>query len=242
MNEADHYKDFLQFRESLRWKWFFNKNKKPEEVDNNYVKKPWDTRSDKQAPVAHDCPELESFLSAIERDLTDPNLRRKIKSNLTPDEWSFIDEVQHEYPDKGLRVRREDKGHRFVITDSETEDQQIQDELGNVTYYNEVEEDPTENFKQRINNWVAKGSDKGEIDAKQAQFVTNLEETHAANPKPLYKTHKRDCNDNMVDPVPIRTLTVGVNTPVQPLSEFCQLGIEHLTSKKELPRRSKSII
>ena len=87
---------------------------------------------------------------------------------------------------------------------------------------------------------MAKGSDKGEIDAKQAQFVTNLEETHAANPKPLYKTHKCDCNDNMVDPVPIRTLTVGVNTPVQPLSKFCQLGIEHLTSKKELPRRSKS--
>ena len=44
----------------------------------------------------------------------------------------------------------------------------------------------------------------------------------------------------MVDPVPIRTLTVGVNTPVQPLSKFCQLGIEHLTSIKELPRRSKS--
>ena len=87
---------------------------------------------------------------------------------------------------------------------------------------------------------MAKGSDKGEIDAKQAQFVTNLEETHAANPKPLYKTHKRDCNDNMVDPVPIRTLTVGVNTPVQPLSKFCQLSIEHLTSKKEPPRRSKS--
>ena len=85
MNEADHYKDFLQFRESLRWKWFFNKNKKPEEVDNNYVKKPWDTRSDKQAPVDHDCPDLKSVLSAIERDLTDPNHRRKIKSNLTPD-------------------------------------------------------------------------------------------------------------------------------------------------------------
>ena len=50
VNEADHYKDFLQFRESLRWKWFFNKNKKPEEVDNNYVKKPWDTRSDKKSP------------------------------------------------------------------------------------------------------------------------------------------------------------------------------------------------
>ena len=44
----------------------------------------------------------------------------------------------------------------------------------------------------------------------------------------------------MMDPVPIRSITVGCGTPVQPISKVCQLGIEHLTSKDELPRNCKS--
>ena len=44
----------------------------------------------------------------------------------------------------------------------------------------------------------------------------------------------------MLDPVPIRTLAVGCGTPVHPLSKLCQLAIEHLTSKEELPRNCKS--
>ena len=43
-----------------------------------------------------------------------------------------------------------------------------------------------------------------------------------------------------MDPVPIRTLAVGCGTPVHPLSKLCQLAIEHLTSKEELPRNCKS--
>ena len=71
-------------------------------------------------------------------------------------------------------------------------------------------------------------------------FVTNIDETHLAVPKPLYKTHKKDENGDMVSPVPIRTLTVGCGTPVHPLSKLMQKGIEHLTSKEELPRNAKS--
>ena len=43
-----------------------------------------------------------------------------------------------------------------------------------------------------------------------------------------------------MDPIPIRTLTVGCGTPVHPLSKLYQLNIEHLTSKVELTRNSKS--
>ena len=73
-----------------------------------------------------------------------------------------------------------------------------------------------------------------------SQIFTNIEETHLANPKPIYKTHKTDQDGMMLDPIPIRTLTVGCGTPVHPLSKLCQLSIEHLTSKEELPRNSKS--
>ena len=70
--------------------------------------------------------------------------------------------------------------------------------------------------------------------------MTNLEGTHPAIPKALYKTHKVDAEGKMLDPIPVRNLTVGIGTPVHPISKLCQVGIEHLTSKKELPHRNKS--
>ena len=71
-------------------------------------------------------------------------------------------------------------------------------------------------------------------------YVTDIDSTHLARPKPLYKTHKKDENGDMLVPVPIRTLTVGCGTPVHPLSKLTQKAIEHLTSKEELPRNKKS--
>ena len=47
-------------------------------------------------------------------------------------------------------------------------------------------------------------------------------------------------NGEMLNPVPIRTIAVGCGTCVHPLSKLCQLAIEHLTSKEELPRNCKS--
>ena len=54
----------------------------PNNIDNDYTKKPWDKPTDKKAPVATDAPELEAFFNAVERDLKNPDLRRKVKSNL----------------------------------------------------------------------------------------------------------------------------------------------------------------
>ena len=71
-------------------------------------------------------------------------------------------------------------------------------------------------------------------------FVTKIDDTHAAIPKPLYKTHKVDGEGNMLDPIPVRNLTVGIGTPVHAQSKLCQIAIEHLTSREELPRRNKS--
>ena len=240
IDEKSHYESFLRWRESVRWKWFFNKGKDPNDIDNDYHPKPWDKRTNKKAPEAHDAPELEAFFAGIERDLKDLNLRRKVKSNLNENQINFIKEVKEDFPRRGLRVRREDKGPRFVIEDAEAEDNRINDELSNNTYYNEREDDPKEDFIDEIKFWAAEALENEEINEKQFSFVTDIDDTHLAVPKPLYKTHKKDQNGDMLDPVPIRTLTVGCGTPVHPLSKLCQLAIEHLTSKDELPRNCKS--
>ena len=88
--------------------------------------------------------------------------------------------------------------------------------------------------------WADRRLEAGEITAEQHKFVTNIGDTHAAIPKALYKTHKVDGEGNMLDPIPVRNLTVGIGTPVHAQSKLCQIGIEHLTSRQELPRRNKS--
>ena len=138
INEKASYVSFLKWRESMRWKWFHNKNKDPNDIDNDFTKKPWTEGTNKKAPIATDCPELEAFFNAIERDLKNPDLRRKVKSNLNRNQINFIKEVKEYYQGRGLRIRREDKGPRFVIEDADKEDERIQSELSNNTYYSEV--------------------------------------------------------------------------------------------------------
>ena len=240
IEEMEHYKAFLRYRESMRWKWFFNKDKDPFNIEDDFVPKPWDTRTERAAPVATDAPELEAYLAGIEKDLRNPSLRKRIKSNITNEQREFIKEVKNDFPDKGLRVRREDKGPRFVIEDAVTEDNKILSELSDQTFYSQVTDNPKDDFIENIREWADTALEKSEINQKQYDYVTNIDETHLANPKPQYKTHKKDENGEMLQPVPIRTLTVGCGTPVQPLSKLCQLAIEHLTSKDELPRNCKS--
>ena len=225
----------------MRRKWFHNKHKDPNTIEDDYSPKPWTKRSERRAPIASDAPELEAFFAAVERDLKNPDLRKKVKSNLNEEQRKFINEVQSEYPERGLRVRREDKGPRFVIEDAATEDDKILEGLKDVTYYTETDDNPIEGFKNEIIAWADKAVDEEEeFTAEQHEYVTNIADTHLARPKPLYKTHKKDENGEMLDPVPIRCITVGCGTPVQPLSKVCQLCIEHLTSKEELPRNCKS--
>ena len=192
IDEKGQYVAFLRYRETLRWKWFHCKNEDPNAIEDNYRKKPWDVPTNRAAPVATDAPELEAYLAGIERDIKDPSLRRKVKGNLNQNQINFIKEVRAEYPRKGLRIRREDKGPRYVIQDAEVEDGKILDELSNETYYTEVEEDPKEDFIDQIKFWAADAFENEEINEKQFNFVTNIDETHLAIPKPLYKTHKKD--------------------------------------------------
>jgi hypothetical protein len=90
-----------------------------------------------------------------------------------------------EYPKKGLRVRREDKGARFIIEDSDTEDERITENLSNPVYYRESANDPIAEYMEEIKQWADTALEKGELDDKQHKFVTNIDDKHLAVPKPL---------------------------------------------------------
>ena len=196
-DEMDQYKDFLRLQQSMRWKWFYCKDRDPFNIDDDYEPKPWDTRTERSAPVATDAPELEAFLAAIEKDVRNPELRRKVKSNLNQNQLSYIKEVKTEYTRQGIRVRREDKGARFVIEDAVTEDNRIVEKLLNPLHFSETVQNLIEGYKNEIVQWGDDALASGEINEKQHKYVTNLNETHPANPKPLFKTHKKDNEGKM---------------------------------------------
>ena len=142
IDEMEQYKSFLRFQQSVRWKCFFNKNKDPFNIDDEFQSKPCDTCTERSAPVATDAPELEAFLAALEKDVKNPELRKKIKCNLNQSQWDYIKEVKSEYLKQGLRVIKEDKGARFVIEDAVTDDNRIVENLSNPVQYFETDVNP----------------------------------------------------------------------------------------------------
>ena len=242
---------FVRFRENLRWAWHHNKGLGFEEILDTFEKKPWYEKTERLAPVARDCPQLEAFLDACYQDLFDPTLRKKISDNLTKEQRDFIKkDVKTIYPNLNIRIRKEDKGHRFVIVDGEEEDKQIEEELQKPDQYEEIESDPTEQYQKKLEEFAARGLENGEIDGSMSRFIANQQKTstssqeaeklHPANPKPTRKTHKLGPDGEMIEPVPPRVITVGCGTPVHNLSKVCAEGIKHLTNPASLPHNNKN--
>ena len=165
VDEKAQYEAWLKWRESGRWKWHFCKGMEPKDIEE-YVKKPWDVPTDRAAPIAQDCPQLEAMFAQSYTDLFDPKQRKLIKDNLTPEQRDFIKTVKTDYPEQGLRVRTEDKGNRYVIEDAETEDRLIENHLQNPNQYTELDESPMDEHVRKITEWADKGLRDGELDEK----------------------------------------------------------------------------
>ena len=103
---------------------------------------------------------------------------------------------------------------------------------------------------KKLEDLAAQGLEKQEITQEMYSFISNKEpgasfsqgadEPHLANPKPQMKTHKLDNEGNMVNPFPIRVITVGTGTPIQNLSKLCSKSTEFLTKEENLPRHNRS--
>ena len=104
----------------------------------------------------------------------------------------FIKEVREDYPKDNLRVRKEDKGSRFVVTDGEIEDNLIKNDLENPVHYKQLDEDPKDDFIEKVRQWADKGLRNSEINEDMHEFVTNSDNSENAKPKPVYKTYKTD--------------------------------------------------
>ena len=238
INMFEKVKDFNRFRESLRWTYFHAKKNGFKPQENNFNAEVWYQRTKAKAPLAS--APVEAFLEACMNDLTNPSLRRRITDNLTVKERIAMKDIQHNFGKHDLRVRMEDKGSRFVIVNSQVEKEQILKDLCNQIHYEKVEKDPSVKFTDVVRKWADRNLDKGDLTQDMHKFVTNSENLHTARPKPLFKTHKRNSNGDIVKPCPIRNVITACGTPVYNLAKFVQTTISHLVCKKNLPLRTGS--
>ena len=126
----------------------------------------------------------------------------------------------------GVAVRYADKSGKAVVTNLDDDDEDILDKLHDQNYYDQLQDDPSEETKVRIEEWADRYKERNAIDEDVHRYVTDLDDTKAAKTKPLIKIHKP------VDPATgrykIRDLHPSTNTPTRNLSKFVQLSIKHI--------------
>ena len=232
--QIDTYKlyiDFQKWADNLRWHHLFNKS--DPEAEDNFVKKPWHKPTDRRAPRGNDA--LEAFIFRCHEQLFDPDNRRKIHDNLTPDQRGALKELMSLVADHGVIVRFEDKGSRFVLDTVANHDAALLEDLNDDQHYDKLPSNPIADVIGRVGAFAEKWeTDLDEFHPNIRSWMTSLEEAEPGKTKGLVKCHKPSLANGKK---PYRLLLCGTNTPVQPLSKFVQDSIKHLVSKLKYKAR-----
>ena len=125
-------------------------------------------------------------------------------------------------------------------TDGNNEDELVKNDLENPINFKEVPNDPKENDRKKIEKWANDFKDEGVDDDVKTFVLKDIDDSHPARPKPLFKTHKLDGDGNLIKPVKIRNVSTACGTATNNLSKVCQVAIKHLTDEESLPRNNKS--
>ena len=218
-------KDFDRFRNRIRASVFFSdKPSTPAYTCDDVTgirppKKP----SSWNAPKAK-IPEVETFLSNVERDLFSTTTRRKAADNLSHEERTALTNWRHEHlfnPDSDLVIRQQDKGNRFVVVDKETDIKKSNEQIQRSSF-KQIPGDPTEQHVTLVKNWAEKWHNSNHISTAWKDYIINEEAVPGKN-TPLYKTHKTN--------TPVRLLTTGCNTAIENLSNFLEAVSAPLAEK-----------
>ena len=216
-------KDFDRFRNRVRSTVFFSSKPQTERVCNDVTGiQPPRAPSSWKAPKAA-IPEVETFLSSVERDLFSSTKRRVVTDNLKPEERSALKQWRSEHlfnPDSDLVIRQQDKGNRFVVVDKETDIKKAEEQIQRSSFQT-VTSDPTPDHIRRVKDWAETWHARNKISEEWKNFIINNEAVPGKN-TPLYKTHKNN--------TPVRLLTTGCNTAIENLSKFLEQVSAPLTN------------
>ena len=124
-------------------------------------------------------------------------------------------------------MRLQDKGNKFVVVEKATDLMKSECQIVKSSMV-KVDDDPTKQIIDKVDNWCRKWTNKGHLSSEWASFILNKEAKPAKN-SPLYKTHKSD--------IPVRLLTSGCGSATENLSLYVEKKCSDLA--KSLKSRIK---
>jgi len=222
-------KDFDAFRNRLRARFIF-KDSAPVNQSHRDSSYPPKKTSKWSAPKTNS-PEIETFLSSVERDLFADTSFKNIRNNLTKAQRDSLKSWRKEQlfnKDGKLVLRTQDKGNRFVIVDKLTDKAKAKEQIDRSSFV-EIDHDPTQSHIRKVTDWAEKWYAAGEIKKEWRDFVINKDAKPGKN-STLYKTHKVGN--------PVRLLTSGCNTAIENLARYIESVCAPVT--ENLPSRIKN--
>ena len=218
-------KDFDKFRNSIRAYCFFHNfpdNKSPDNIITGPPRQP----SKWTAPPSK-IPEVEVFLSSLERDLFDVNNSNNfVVDNLTKNQRHALNQWRKDNlfnSDSQLITRLQDKGNRIVIVDKETDTNKVNEQIDRSSF-KRINFDPTNKHIDKVEKWANKWLIRKQITSDWKDYIINRNATPGTN-SALYKTHKAG--------TPVRLLTSGCNTAIERLSTFVETVCAPIADKIE---------
>ena len=124
----------------------------------------------------------------------------------------------------GVVVRYADKSGKAVLTYLDDDDKDILEKLNDHNYYDQLQNDPSDDIKVEIKEWTDNYKELNVIDEDIHKYVTDTEDTQAAKTKPLIKIHKPVIPET--GRYKIIDLHPSTGTPTRNLSKFVQLSIK----------------
>jgi len=176
-------------------------------------------------------PEIETFLSSVERELFADTSYKNKRNNLTKPQRDSLKLWRKEQllnKDGALVLRTQDKGSQFVIVDKVTDKTKAKEQIDRSSFV-KIDHDPTPSHSRKVADWAEKWYVAGEIKREWRDFIINKDEKPGENCT-LYKTHKEGN--------PVRLLTSGCNTAIENLAKYIESVCAPVT--ENLPSRIKN--
>ena len=154
---------------------------------------------------------LEAFIAANERDFHKrPQVTPPRRRNISPAEEKAILDLKN---DTSIVIKPADKGSAIVILDRATYLNEGYTQLSDTSYYEKLDEDPTQLFYKQVRDAVEDMYQNGEID-ESVKFYLISEKVKTARFYLLPKIHK-----NKIPP-PCRPVVSGNQSPTERISQF----------------------
>ena len=203
----------------MRLKWYFRN-----EPTSNFSEVPaFRTKSTWNPPKGH--PNLEVFLSEVEKELFSCTSKKLGYSNLSTEEWKAMRSLAD---DRSIVIKKADKGSSVVVWDRNDYVMEAEKQLSDTNVYKDVSfnENMSQDLVGTSNKLFQNLKSKGKICDKQLKYFT-YEYKKATNLGKLYllpKIHKRLS-------VPGRPVISNCGTPTEKTSEFLDYHLKPIMQK-----------